>query len=116
MFRNASSSKVPLLNDSKSPGAISYIELLEAFSILDPEGLLGQEGVDDQLAILLENYQEGPLAINLVECSGEYTELFAFIRSHVQLKNCKTLLDLSEKVVDNDSIASLFPLVSKLIV
>ena len=56
------------------------------------------------------------MAISPVECSREYTEFCAFVQSHVQLKNCKTLLELSEKVVGNESIASLFPIVSKLIV
>ena len=93
-----------------------HTELLEAFSILDPEGLLGQQGVEDQLGVILEHYHDGPLAINPEECTREYTEFCAFTRSHVQLKSCKTLLELSEKVVGNDSIASLFPLVSKLIV
>ena len=75
----------------------SHTELLQAFSILYPEGLLGQQGVDDQLlGIILEHYRDGPMAIKSEECTREYTEFCEFIHSHVQLKNCKTLLDLSE--------------------
>ena len=70
---------------------------------------------DQLLGIILEHYQDGPMAINSDECTREYTEFCTFIHSCVQLKNCKTLLELSE-VAGNDSIASLFPLVSKLIV
>ena len=72
--------------------------------------------MEDQLGVIPEHYQDGPLSINREDCMREYNEFCEFIHSHVQLKNCKTLLELSEKVVGNDSIASLFPLMSKLIV
>lgn len=47
-----------------------HAELLEAFSILDPEGLPGQQGiVEDQLDVIRKHYQDGgPMAISVVEC------------------------------------------------
>ena len=59
-----------------------YIELLEAFSILDPEALLGQEGIDDQLAIILEHYQEGLWQSILWSVSGS-TQSSVHLSAHM---------------------------------
>ena len=88
---------------------------MEAFSILDPQGLLG-EPADDQLRVILDHYKDGPLAINPGDCLKEHSEFVEVVKSHTHLKNCKTLVELAEKVVGNDAVSSLFHIMTKLLV
>ena len=94
------------------------VDTLEAFSVLDPAGLLGQEGVaEEKLAVLLEHYhEEGPMGVNMTECVDEYNEFTTFVKKHSKLKSCTTLQELAREVLSSESFTELFPLVSKLIV
>ena len=58
------------------------VDTLESFSILDPAGLLGQEGVaEEKLQVLLELYrEEGPMGVNMTECVDEYSEFTTFVK------------------------------------
>ena len=68
-------------------------ELLEAFSILDPQGLVG----DDQLEIILDHYKNGQLVINPGDCLKEHSEFVEVVKSHTHVKNCKTLVELLQR-------------------
>ena len=69
------------------------VEVVEAITIFDPAGLLGQEVLAlEKLNILLDHYSgDGPLALNKERCIEEYTELCTFIKDHTLLKQCKPL-------------------------
>lgn len=94
------------------------VDVLEAFSILDPAGLLGQEGVaEEKLEVLLEHYHEdGPMGMNLSDCVDEYNEFSTFVKKHSKLKSCKTLQELAREVLGTESLTDLFPSCSKLMV
>ena len=59
------------------------VNTLEAFSILDPSGLLGQpETASEYLPLLLTHYNDGPLALDTFECTKEYTQFSSFVHDH----------------------------------
>ena len=93
-------------------------DLLEAFSVLDPAGLIGQDAIaEEHLEILLDHYNEdGAMGINKVKRIDEYRDFTSFAKSHKKLKLCTTLQELAIEVLGNKSIYGLFPLVSQLIV
>ena len=94
------------------------VDVLEAFSILDPAGLLGQEVMSEEyLDTLLNHYDEsGPLGIPKAACVKEYNDFVTFVTAHAKLKSCKTLQELGFEVLSKDSINELFPHVSKLLI
>ncbi len=92
------------------------VNILEAFSVFDPSGLLGESVAEEHLVTLLDHYKEdGPMGINQILCINEYREFTSFVKEHTKLKQCKTLQELAEETLSKPSIASLFPLVSKLL-
>ena len=86
------------------------VDTLEAFSILDPAGLLGQEGVaEEKLQVLLEHYhEEGPMGVNMTECVDEYNEFTTFVKKHSKLKSCTTLQELARELLSTESLTELF--------
>ena len=87
---------------------------MEAFSIFDPHGLLGQSVADEKLEVLLNHYQsltEGPEG--QAGCVAEYK---SFVKDHAMLKACKTLQELALEYLSKDSLSQLFPIMSKLLV
>lgn len=91
------------------------MNVLEAFSVFDPSGLLGEAVAEEHLVTLLDHYKEdGPMGINKMLCINEYKEFTSFVKEHTKLKQCKTLQELAEETLSKPSIATLFPLVSKL--
>ena len=95
-------------------------DVLEAFSVLDPAGLLGgnEQIATEQLDVLLNHYAEdgGPMGINKESCTKEYRKFSSFAEKHAVLKECKSMQELAEKVLPNDSTRELFPLVAQLMV
>lgn len=92
------------------------VNVLEAFSVFDPSGLLGESNPEEHLATLLDHYkEEGPMGIDKAKCITEYKEFTSFIQDHAKLKHCRTLQELAEETLSKESIAMLFPLVSKLL-
>ena len=90
---------------------------MEAFSIFDPQGLLGQSVADEKLEVLLNHYQsltEGPEG--QAGCVAEYKSFVSFIKDHAMLKACKTLQELALEYLSKDSLSQLFPIMSKLLV
>ena len=75
------------------------VEVVEAFTIFDPAGLLGQEVLAlEKLNILLDHYSgDGPLALNKERCIEDYTELCTFIKGHTLLKQCKSLQEFARE-------------------
>ena len=94
------------------------VDLLEAFTIFDPAGLLGQEVLAlEKLTLLLDHYNaHGPMAIDRNKCTEEYTEFSTFIKSHATLKLYQSLQELAQEFFHRDSLCELFPCVSKLLV
>ena len=92
--------------------------VVEAFSILDPTGLLAENEVArEHLDVLLDHYsEEGPMGIGKANCTKEYSEFTLFAEKHAVLKGCNSLQELEEKVLSNDSTRELFPLVAQLMV
>lgn len=84
------------------------IEIIEAFTIFDPAGLLGQEVLAlEKLKLLLDHYSgDGPLAINSDRCTDEYT---TFIKGHAILKQCKSLQEYAREFLCRDTFYELFP-------
>ena len=64
------------------------VSLLEAFSVLDPSGMLGEpETSMEYLSTLLDHYDvEGPMGIDRSDCEKEYTEFTSFVKEHMILK------------------------------
>ena len=94
------------------------IEVVEAFTIFDPSGLLGQEVLAlKKLKLLLDHYSgNGPLAINKERCIDEYTELSTFITGHAILKQCKSPQEFAREFLCRDTLCEFFPSISKLLV
>ena len=94
------------------------VNTLEAFSILDPSGLLSDEtGLSgEHLERLLDHYAEGGvMGINKLQCTAEYREFITFVKKHAKLKLCKTLQELALQVLSSKMISDLFPLVCNLL-
>ena len=79
--------------------------VVEAFSILDPAGLLAENEVArEHLDVLLDHYsEEGTMGIGKANCTKEYSEFAVFAEKHAILKECNSLQELAEKVLSNDS-------------
>ena len=94
------------------------VSILEAFSILNPSGMLGEpETSMEYLSILLDHYDvEGPMGIDRSDCEKEYTEFTSFVKKHTILQKCSTLQQLSESVLTREAITELFPNMNKLFV
>ena len=88
---------------------------VEAFSVFDPSGLLGECIAEEHLTVLLDHYDESPMGIEKVKCVQEYKEFTSFIQENTKLKNCTKLQELAEEILSKDSICVLFPLVAKLL-
>ena len=56
------------------------------------------------------------MGINKESCTKEYREFSSFAEKHAVLKECKSMQELAEKVLSNDSTRELFPLVAQLMV
>lgn len=94
-------------------------DVIEAFSVLDPVGLLGENEVaKEHLDVLLNHYSEdgGPMGISKESCTKEYSELISFAEKHAVLKGCNSLQELAEKVLSNDSTREVSPLMAQLMV
>ena len=92
-------------------------DVIEAFSVLDPAGLFGENEVaKEHLDVLLNHYSEdgGPMGISKESCTKEYSEFISFTEKHAILKGCNSLQELAENVLSNDSTKELFPLVAQL--
>ena len=94
------------------------VGILEAFSILDPSGVLGEpETCMEYLSMLLYQYDvEGPMGIDRSDCEKEYTQFTSFVKDHTILKKITTLQQLSESVLTREPIIELFPNMNKLFV
>ena len=90
---------------------------MEAFSIFDPQGLLGQPIAEEKLEVLLNHYKsltEGPEG--QAGCMAEYKSFVSFVKDHAIRKTCKTLQELALEYLSKESLSQLFPVMSKLIV
>ena len=56
------------------------------------------------------------MGINKERCTKEYREFISFAGKHAVLKECKSMQELAEKVLSNDSTRELFPLMAQLMV
>ena len=63
------------------------IGVLEAFSALDPSGMLGEPEISiGCLSTIIDHYDvEGPMGINRSDCEKEYTEFTSFVKEHAIL-------------------------------
>jgi hypothetical protein len=94
-------------------------DVVEAFSVLDPAGLLGENEVaKEHLEVLLNHYSGdgGRMGISKECCTKEYSEFISFAEKHAVLKGCNSMQELAEKVLLNHSTRELFPLVAQLMV
>ena len=91
------------------------VDILEAFTVFDPAGLLVM--VMEHLNLLLDHYNlDGPMAIYRDRCTEEYTGFSTFIKSHAKLKLRQSLQELAQGILSQESLCDLFPSVSKLLV
>ena len=94
------------------------VEVLEAFSIFDPQGLLGQDSLaTEKLEVLLDQYQsltKGPEG--RTGCVDEYVSFVSFVKDHALLKTCQSMQQLALEFLTKDTCTQLFPTVSKLLV
>ena len=69
------------------------VDLLEAFSIFDPAGLLGGDAIaEEKLEILLDHYysndSDGPIGIDREICRKEYRDFVSFVQGNAKLRTC----------------------------
>ena len=93
------------------------VEICEAFSVFDPQGLLGDSIAIKKLQVLLDHYQsltntsEGPSSV-----VDEYLSFISFVKDHAKLKTCQTMQELAQRFLGNDACTQLFPSISKLLI
>ena len=94
-------------------------DVVEAFSVLDPSGLLGKNEVaKEHLEVLLNHYSAdgGPMGISKECCTKEYSQFISFAEKHAVLKGCNSMQELAEKVLSINSTRELSPLVAQLMI
>lgn len=94
--------------DQRFPSA----EVLDAFSALQPQQL--EEPCAEKLSTLYRHYANSPLAIDQQDLMDEWEEFTSFAASHPGMKKATTLQGMAQELLGKESIASLFPLISKL--
>ena len=97
------------------------VDLLEAFSIFDPAGLLGQDAIaEEKLEILLDHYysndSDGPIGKDREICRKEYRDFVSFVQGHAKLRTCVSFQDLAQEILSKEAITHLFPTISELLV
>ena len=94
------------------------VKVLEAFSVFDPQGLLGENSIaTEKLGVLLNHYQS---LTNTPEgrksCVDEYISFVSFVKDHTILRTCQSMQQLALKFLSKDACTQLFPTISKLFV